>query len=544
MCLRFDANAKGHMECTADSKNNSNLGQMFPSVPTIALNLLAIVFVMRIFTIDIVARSLSMVSYLLILACFLSLSPHVVTSLMEVYKSIRSRWKDGSLHRSLSRDALKSLSRMKSSAALSTLSKVPSRAAIREFSKSIRTSLSSYTTRRSVKAITGKKFFVRRSYIVKLSIADIVLLYRYASDLNQIDFNKKEFMSDQSQLIRSVITAIDLAVKISRGGISKGPLQVKERKVGDIDALYFVAVTRIFAEWRTTHLSLEGKGYRGYTTSINFSSRDMVQNLSKIEDGVHLYLKKLGSERSDEDATLATPTIRQLLQFEGDSGTHKNLPQLEEKSAASGLLWTKRQICYQVALLRNILNVPSEFPTGEDAGRAAYSEVYAEYHNWALRQVFLRSLGSVPPLEQIFLAFKVPDDDHADDSTTPTLMSQLSEDSGDESKEEGNDENELLMALDNFGKDVAEKWEEFLGLFNCIDDKKEKSHPDNILHLSEESFASIQDENDYDALKPSSPKPLEKAKEAASDFVEEMSPLLGDFESLINQFNMNDPSRV
>ncbi|KAL3943913.1 MAG: hypothetical protein SGBAC_002030 [Bacillariaceae sp.] len=369
------------------------------------------------------------------------------------------------------------------------------------------------------------------------------MLYRYASDLNQIDFNKKEFMFDQSRLVRSVITAIDLAVKISRGGISKGPLQVKERKVGDIDALYVVAVTRIFAEWRTIHLSLDGKGYRGYTTSINFSSRDMIQNLSRIEDGVHRYLKKLGSELSDENATLATPTIRQLLQFEGDSGIHKKLPQLEEKSAASGLLWTKRQLCYQIAVLRNMLNVPDEFPTAEDAGKAAYSEVYEKYHNWALRQIFNRSFGSVPPLEQLFMAFKIPEDDHADDATTPTLESHFSFDSNDQSKEPENDENELLVALDNFGKDVAGKWEEFLGNFNCIDDKKEKNHPDNILQISE-SYASIQDAIEYDTLKASGPKPLEAAKQAAADFVEDMSPLLSDFESLINQFNMNDPSRV
>ncbi|CAJ1942598.1 unnamed protein product [Cylindrotheca closterium] len=380
----------------------------------------------------------------------------------------------------------------------------------------------------------------------KLSITDIALLYRYASDMNQIDFKKKEFMSDQSQLIRSVITAIDLAVKISRGGISRGPLQVKERKVGDIDALCFVAVSRIFAEWRTIHLALEGKGYRSYTTSINFSSRDMIQNLSKIEDGVHLYLKKLGLERSAEDATIPTPTIRQLLQFEAESGIHKKMPQLEEKSAASGLLWTKRQISYQVAVLRNMLNVPSEFPRGEDAGRAAYNEVYAEYHNWALRQVFARTFGSAPPVEQLFLALKLPDDHElADDATTPTLMSHLSEEdsSRDGSKEGENDENELLIALDNFGKDVAEKWEDFLGLFNCIDDKKKKTHPDNILQLSE-SYVSIHDEYDYDALKPPSPKPLETAKQAVGDFVEDMAPLLSDFESLINKFNMNDPSRV
>jgi len=473
---------------------------------------------------DVILRSVTAVAYFLALAYFLTTSRCVVAWVMEASRNIRSKWETGSLHRTLSSDALKSFSRINSSAALSRISK----------------SISNYRGIKSLKAITGKHFFVRRSYILKLSIADIVLLYRYASDMNQIDFEKKEFMSDQSQLVRAVITAIDLAVKLSRGGVSKGPLQVNERKEGDIDALYFVAVTRIFAEWRTIHLSLEGKGYRAYTTSVNFGSRDMVQNISKIEVSVHQYLKKLGSQQQgDEEANIASPTLRQLLQFERDSGIHKNLPRLEEKSAASGLLWTKRQISYQLAVLRNALKVPEEFQTAGDAGRAAYSEVYVEYHNWALRQIFSRSFGSVPPLELLFLAFEVTDDDFADDATTPTVMSQLSDDT---SREEEADENEVLVALDNIGKEVATKWGEFLGHFNCLDDKKKMNHPGNILHL-EESYAVSQDE-DEDMMKPSSPKSLEMAKQATTDFVEDMTPFLGDFESLLNQFNMNDPSRV
>lgn len=541
MCLRCDATTEVVPQSSNhDSKNDSILAQMIPSIPTTTLNLLAIALVRRIIKSDIILRSVIDVAYFLAIACFLTTSGRVVAFVAKACRDIRSKWETASLHRTFSSDALRSFSRIKSRAALSRITKVASSADIRQLSKSIRTSISNYRGGKSLKAITGKHSFVRHSFISKLSITDIVLLYRYASDLNQIDFEKKEFMADQSQLVRAVITAIDLAVKISRGGVSKGPLEVSERKEGDMDALYFVAVTRIFAEWRKIHLSLEGKGYRAYTTSVNFSSRDMIQNLSKIEVSVHQYLNKVGSQRQGgEGASIASPTLRQLLQFERDSGIHKNLPRVEEKSAASGLLWTKRQINYQLAVLRNFLKVPEEFQTAGEAGRAAYGEVYIQYHNWALRQIFLRSFGSVPPLEMLFLSIKVIDNDFADDATTPTIVSQLSDDS---TQEEESDENELLIALDSFVKEVATKWGEFFGQFNCLDDKKKMNHPENIFQI-DESYAVSQDE-DEDVIKPSGLKSLEMAKQAASNFVEDMTPFLVDIESLIDQLNMSDPSRV
>ena len=199
----------------------------------------------------------------------------------------------------------------------------------------------------------------------------------------------------------------------------------------------------------------------------------MLKNLSKMEDGVHSYLKHCESlYQHDKEGHVPSPTIRQLLQFEIDTNIHRNLPYLTEKSSASGVLWTKRQIGYQLATFRNSLQVSETYLNGADAAKAAYREVYEDFHSWPLRQVFSRAFGVSPPLDDIWGVMTPPPEDHEAIPEAPDLLRSLSDASDDEG------DNEFLEALEDFGKLVAGKWEEILGHFNCMDNnnKRDRSH--------------------------------------------------------------------
>jgi hypothetical protein len=56
-------------------------------------------------------------------------------------------------------------------------------------------------------------------------------------------------------------------------------------------------------------------------------------------------------------------------QHEIELRVHSHLPALADKSAASGLLWAKRQIHYQTMLFENISQIPFAFPSSKAAVR-------------------------------------------------------------------------------------------------------------------------------------------------------------------------------
>ena len=258
-----------------------------------------------------------------------------------------------------------------SAEALSRLSRVSSSDTMKKLSSTIRNTFQSYRRRTALKAITRKECFAKQEYIGKLSIRDLIVLFRYANDVNQVDFNRRKFMIEQSQILRSVITAIDYAVAMSRGGQKQKTMFHTQRRNGEVDALYFTAVMRVFAEWRSIRLVPDG--YNRFAMGLNLAYRDILQNLAKIEDGVHAYMKYHSALIVDD--TPICPTLRDVLAFEVETGTHRSLPVLKERSAASGLLWSKRQLHYQTALFANTLQVPYNFATTQAGFVAAYSEV-------------------------------------------------------------------------------------------------------------------------------------------------------------------------
>jgi len=421
---------------------------------------------------------------------------------------------------------------------LSSLSRVTSVDTIKNLSKNLLSSLDcSNSLRSAIQSITRKECFARLDYIEQLPVSDISILFRYAADANLNDFEKRKFIAEQTQIVQAMITALDMAVKVSRGCLSEGTtiISTSERSVGSIDALRFVAVTRIFAEWRNLRLVPKG-GYQRYAVGLSLAYRDMLQNLEKIERGVHEYLRHhqtLDKERKSPTSLIPSPTLRQLLQFELEIKLHKKLPYLTEKSSASGLLWTKRQLHYQLATLGNSLEVPEYYASPKDAASAAYRIVYNDYHGWAVKQIFSHSFSGSPPMDKIWLSINPPNNlsringggggeqnyttttsttkcpnARPDDNYPPLLArklsdaascatSQISSSSSIESSvitEE--DDNEFLAVMEKFGDEIVEKLEDLLRMFNCGKEEKKKRN-DNLILSSESHFNLDQLNTDF-----------------------------------------------
>lgn len=531
------------------------------------------------------------------LACFTGASVlflfAVVSNLDYVRRTLFFRWMSQRTS-SFSSMSLGRMASKSSGTALSTLSRVTSVDAIKHLSSNLLSTLDCSTSIRSaIQSITRKECFARLDYIERLSINDIAILFQYAADANLDVFNEEKFLADNTQTVRSVITAIKMAVRVSRGSLSEGTkiVSTTERSEGDIDALRFVAVTRIFAEWR--NVRMVPKGYQRYAIGLSLGYRDVLQNLEKIERGVHEYLKhhqntNRQSDR-DPDAAIPSPTLKQLLQFEAATKVHKSLPRLKEYSAASGFLWTKRQLHYQTVLLTNMLEVPVFYASGAEAARAAYHTVYIDYHGWAVKQIFKRSFGGSPPLDKLWLHLSPPTDSprshgkynpKQDDfpprarmlsdmnSATTVSISERSESRDDDS------ENEVLVALDNFRVEIVEKWEDLLRMFNCGKEEKRKQKANLILssesHFNLNQFnrdmveSSLQDNSGSDisdivsfssrgsstAAETVATKQqvnhqlIQKSKGDTEDFIRGVSPMIADLGVLIDQLNMNDPSKA
>jgi len=345
---------------------------------------------------------------------------------------------------------------------------------------------------------------------------------------------------------------------------------------------------------------------------LSLAYRDVLQNLEKIERGVHEYLRHYQSmskeNNIDSSASIPSPTLRQLLQFELGTKLHKNLPRLKDQSAASGILWTKRQVHYQTALFRNFLEVPECYPSPKDAAIAAYQIVYNDYHGWAVKRIFTHSYGGSPPLDKIWLSICPPTDlpkNHVGSkheyktrskvfesskhpknypSSAPQRLdpnsASISHISSSASSGTQEDDDEVLAALDNFRHEIVEKWEDLLRMFNC--GKEEKKKWKRSLILSSESHFDLNQLNtemiesslresssicssDINSIVTSSTVAscsssftvetaisrqqvndnlIERSKRGVQDFVRNVSPMIADVGKLMDELNMNDPSKA
>ena len=282
--------------------------------------------------------------------------------------------------------------------------------------------------------------FLPFSSIAKLTLGDITTAFQYAVDAGRegSDSFSRQLFASSSDRLKEMIRAMDETTSRSRGeGVL--PARTSPRRAtkdvatesvlgplspssgfGDVDALQFCAAMRLFAEWRL--LRQVPEGYKGYAVGMGLGHKDVVQNVAKIEGAVHEFLEARANEadgtaecpaRNDNgeggcprhDGTPPrSPTLRELLRFEIDHGvqTRAKLPRLKEKSAGMGLLWVRRQLQYQTVIFTNMLDVPSVFPSAIDAVRVAYSDVYNNFHGWAVQKIFNYSFQAAPEVEIVY----------------------------------------------------------------------------------------------------------------------------------------------
>ena len=166
-------------------------------------------------------------------------------------------------------------------------------------------------------------------------------------------------------------------------------------QTGSIDALAFCGVMRLFADWRVLR-QIPPSGYNTYAAGINLGYKDIILNVKKIENAARAWIER---RKAAHGTINHRPTLRDLLTEEIETNVHiKGLPKLEDDSAATGLLWARRQLEYQQRLYCNA-NDDQYKGNIRDVVRAAYDSVYSKYHGWAVRKVFQYSAATAPPLE-------------------------------------------------------------------------------------------------------------------------------------------------
>lgn len=261
--------------------------------------------------------------------------------------------------------------------------------------------------------------------IEQMTLYEIVALFDYVATPNiEISvFMKQKFPEHvNTDLLKRAIVALNDATSQSRGnGVipavtihengtrnANGPLS-SSNGYGDIDALEFCAVMRVLAEWRV--LRQVPPGYKQYSVGMNLGHKDIVQNIVKIESAIHKWIDERAEleavrRASDENGNIEprSPTLREILQYEVDMDVHPNvkLPRLKDKTAAMGLLWVRRQLQYQTAIFKNIIDVPTVYPTTINAVTAAYAEVYGNLHGWTVQKIFNYSFQSAPDADLIY----------------------------------------------------------------------------------------------------------------------------------------------
>jgi hypothetical protein len=408
------------------------------------------------------------------------------------------------------------------------------------FSKSKKTSASKHMS-----ALSDSKPFVRVEDIAEMTLKDVTMTFRYAIESTREDFNRPKFMKGVLPRVKNAVEKMTEAVSKSRGkdvkpALTGGLIAIPES--GDMDALHFCAVMRIFAEWRV--LRAVPEGYKGYAVGISLGHKDIVQNVAKIEQAVHTWIdhrRELLSiqEGFEEDATdidteLFSPTLRDLLQFEIDMEAHNKLPRLREKTAAMGLLWVRRQLQYQTALFENVLHVPTRFESTKDAVSAAYLEVYNRYHGWAVQKIFSYSFQAAPEATEIYKFMN------------PHRMKEVTE----SAQTQGVNPLDIKVSIEEFtieqgnpfekvGRHIGREWDKLAGpVIEIFGGKPSLMKLERVRGGSQEGVQHA-DIDEYITR-----EMTKDAHEHILAHLEVVKPLLMDLAELFDELNMDDPTKV
>ena len=383
--------------------------------------------------------------------------------------------------------------------------------------------------------MSSSEVFVSRDVIATMTLLDVTTAIRYARQCNRPDLIRDTL----SPLMKAVADEMDRAACESRGA------DVGLAKEG-MDAIMFCAAMRIFAEWRMVRQVPEG--YKGYASGMNLGRRDLIQNIGKIEVAAHSWL--------DSHDSKCSPSLEQLLQHEVHTNVHSQLPRLKDHTAAIGLLWAKRQMHYQASIYTNLVDQQDS----QHAVRAAYKEVFDSYHGWFVQQIFQQSFRAAPPAVEIYKVMN-PHFKNEDDSSPLLLDSSCS--SFDESSLEDDDdhyqEEQIQLNIgcnmfgsqlwDKAGKHIQGEFGKILRFFvrgpQCLTSRAIEQH-DSLANLLESTidsraaFAACR-------LRPEAYVEEEITRNAHKQihvFLDTVQPVLTELTGLLEELNMNDPTKV
>eukprot|EP00546_Thalassionema_frauenfeldii_P011850 CAMPEP_0178908246 /NCGR_PEP_ID=MMETSP0786-20121207/7816_1 /TAXON_ID=186022 /ORGANISM="Thalassionema frauenfeldii, Strain CCMP 1798" /LENGTH=370 /DNA_ID=CAMNT_0020580127 /DNA_START=646 /DNA_END=1755 /DNA_ORIENTATION=+ len=343
---------------------------------------------------------------------------------------------------------------------------------------------------------------------------------------------------------------------------------------GNYDALYFCAASRLIVDWRAVKAVPEE--YKAYSVGMKMAKRDLIQNIAKVEDGVHKWIDSKVSAGIEE---IDSPTISQLLKYELLNGVHPRLPKLKDNTVAIGVVWMYRQLQFQSEIFRNLQECRASNDSAMYAMKAAYKTVFDNYHGWALQQGFNYAFKGAPPISMIFsmmnpdLSVSIENKaNEADVVILPMTFHSTDKDRDDEVVEDMFHGFDLFQNIDRGWKTLGGKVEqEWFGLIDKLvmgGNRPMKENRSSVRSSSEsetdadESIASDGSlsvktnceeyaRNSIPSFVLSGPSlelhiKDETSKAANNDmkaYSTVMSPMLEDISWTINDFGMNDPSK-
>ena len=387
-----------------------------------------------------------------------------------------------------------------------------------------------------VSPISRQQPFVSVEDITELSLGEVAQAFRYAVESSDADFNENKFISKLNPRVQKVIRGMQEAVKLSRGKdvrnwVRRATPESNDAK-DDVDALQFAAAMRIFAEWRVVRQVPDG--YKGFAVGMSLGHKDVVQNVAKIEEAVHSWLDYERDLPVLCVDGLRTPTLRELLRFEIETGVQdvNQLPRLKEKSAGMGLLWVRRQFAYQTHLFDNVM-VPGRFASLKDAVMAAYAQVYNQYHGWAVQKIFNYSFQSAPEAEVIFR--------HMNPHRLRQVLSDQAAVKASSSSESGSSSSPSTKKnpVEQFFDDIGSEWDK---LVNKILKKDKRSQAPTAVHKvrggGDSGDVVIVDEEFVTR------EMVKDAQQQIAAYLDVAKPLLDTLANLFDDLNMNDPRKV
>jgi hypothetical protein len=255
-----------------------------------------------------------------------------------------------------------------------------------------------------------------------------------------------------------------------------------------------------------------------------------------------------------------------------DVHDNMRLPRLKEKSAAMGLLWVRRQLVYQTAIFNNVLDVPSRFDSSRAAVQAAYDDVYGNLHGWAVQKIFSYSFQAAPEGIEIYKYMN------------PHRLEEVQEEARDKilgmpvQKKRKNGGLFLFGKLENtpigrFGRHVGNEWNkmacnvgnewdkltdnvgsewdklsgnvgQLFGQHKPDSDEKQRQWNDCSALVPDPQIDSDEASKNLEVEMYISQEMKNDAYEHIKAYLEVVDPLLEDLTNLIDEFNMDDPTKV